>query len=188
MPALGRVVAEYVDKTFGEPVDVMGHSFGGRTALWMAAQKPQAVDHLVLEAPSGFAPNGSFPTDAETLRKRMFAHPEKRPPGERSPHVANNREATQVYLQGNTFDAELQPRLASITNLTLILQGTADLICPKEAVQALKAKLPKSWLLYVWDAAHAPEIDQPERVLKLVTDFLTQSEAFVVNWGDGQPA
>ena len=42
--------------------------------------------------------------------------------------------------------------------------------------------------LYVWDAAHAPEIDQPERVLKLVTDFLTQSEAFVVNWGDGQPA
>ena len=48
---------------------------------------------------------------------------------------------------------EAQPRLASITNLTLILQGTADLICPKEAVQALKAKLPKSWLLYVWDAA-----------------------------------
>ena len=187
MPALGRLLGEFINQTFagnsfGEALDVIGHSFGGRAALWTAIERPQAIDHLVLEAPSGFAPNGSFPTDPETLRKRMFAHPEKRPAGERSPHLAANRRSTDVYLKGQTFDAELQSRLSSVQNKTLILQGTADLICPREGVQSLKAKLPKAWLVYIWDAAHAPETDQPERVLKVVGDFLEKSEAFVVNW------
>jgi hypothetical protein len=37
--------------------------------------------------------------------------------------------------------------------------------------------------VYVWDAAHALESDQPERVLSSIAGFLTRSESFIVNWG-----
>jgi pimeloyl-ACP methyl ester carboxylesterase len=189
-PALGRLAGEFIDKVFGKAVDVIGHSFGGRAALWLAAQKPDAVDHLVLEAPSGFARNGSYPTDPDTLRARMFAHPEKRPPFERSAqrdaHLAANRETTAGYLKGASFDAALQERLSSIRQMTLILHGTADLLCTREGMQALKAKLQRSFLVYIYDAAHAIEVDQPERMLKLTEDFLEHSEAFVVNWDTGR--
>jgi pimeloyl-ACP methyl ester carboxylesterase len=179
MPALAQVVAAFIEETFNEPVDIVGHSFGGRLALWLAAQRPELVDHLVLECPSGFAPEGSFPRDTDTLRKRMFAHPEKRP-AERSPHIAANGETTAIYLQGKTFDTALQERIASIDKMTLVLHGTADLICTREGMQSLKARLPRGYLVYIWDAAHAIEIDQPERMLGVTLDFLSKSEAFVV--------
>jgi len=50
-------------------------------------------------------------------------------------------------------------------------------------VQLLKSRLPRSYLVYVWDAAHAIEVDQPERMLSLVEGFLQRSEGFMVNWG-----
>ena len=74
-------------------------------------------------------------------------------------------------------------RLPSIDKLTLILHGTADRMIPKESVQLLKGRLPRSYLVYVWDAAHAIEVDQPERMLSLVESFLQRSEGFMVNWG-----
>ena len=54
---------------------------------------------------------------------------------------------------------------------------------PKESVQLLKSRLPHSYLVYVWDAAHAIEVDQPERMLSVLTSFLERSEGFMVNWG-----
>jgi hypothetical protein len=35
----------------------------------------------------------------------------------------------------------------------------------------------------VWDAAHAIEVDQPERMLAVLGSFLERSEGFMVNWG-----
>ena len=39
-----------VDRVFGEPVDVVGHSMGGRIAQWMALDSPSKVRSLVLAA------------------------------------------------------------------------------------------------------------------------------------------
>ena len=80
-------------------------------------------------------------------------------------------------------DEELLARLPSIDKLTLILHGTADRMIPKESVQLLKGHLPRSYLVYVWDAAHAIDVDQPERVLAVLGSFLERSEGFMVNWG-----
>jgi len=35
--------------------------------------------------------------------------------------------------------------------------------------------------LYVWDAAHNIEVDQPEHMLALVQSFLERSDSFMVN-------
>jgi pimeloyl-ACP methyl ester carboxylesterase len=67
--------------------------------------------------------------------------------------------------------------------MTLILHGTADRAIPTESARLLKSRLKRSFLIYVWDAAHAIEVDQPERMLALIESFLQRSEAFVVNWG-----
>src|SRR5258706_16354218 len=65
----------------GGPSDVMGCSFGGCVALWLAAERPDRVDHLVLECPAGFRTKGPRPADAEALHKLLFLHPEKLPAG-----------------------------------------------------------------------------------------------------------
>jgi pimeloyl-ACP methyl ester carboxylesterase len=186
MQGLAKLAGEFIGKVVGGPCDVIGCSFGGYLAAWLAAEHANLVDHLVLECPAGFRPRGTGerPADAEALRKLLFLHPEKLPP-ESKPveQEAANRKMLPHYGYTLDTDEKLLARLPSIDKLTLILHGTADRMIPKESVQLLKSRLPRSYLVYVWDAAHAIEVDQPERMLALVRSFLQRSEGFMVNWG-----
>jgi pimeloyl-ACP methyl ester carboxylesterase len=186
MRGLASLVGEFIEKVIAGPCDVIGCSFGGYLAAWLTAEHPKLLDHLVLECPAGFRPKGTGerPADAEALRKLLFLHPEK-PPPESKPveHEAANRKMLQHYGYTLGTDEELLARLPSINKLTLILHGTADRMIPKESVQLMKSRMPRSYLVYVWDAAHAIEVDQPERMLSLVESFLQRSEGFMVNWG-----
>jgi pimeloyl-ACP methyl ester carboxylesterase len=186
MRALANLVGEFIGKVIAGPCDVIGCSFGGHLAAWLAAEHPELVDHLVLECPAGFRPEGKGerPADAQALRKLLFLHPEKLPPESKpAEQELANRGMLPRYGCTPDTDEDLLARLPSIDKLTLILHGTADRMIPKESVQLLKSRLPRSYLVYVWDAAHAIEVDQPERTLALVESFLQRSEGFMVNWG-----
>ena len=186
MRGLAALAGEFMEKAIAGPCDVIGCSFGGYLAAWLAAERPGLIDHLVLECPAGFRPKGKGerPADAEALRKLLFLHPEKLPP-ESKPveQEVGNRKMLPHYGTTLDTDEELLARLPSIDKLTLILHGTADRMIPKESMQLLKSRLPHSYLVYVWDAAHAIEVDQPERMLAVLGSFLERSEGFMVNWG-----
>ena len=179
---LGEWVARYIEK-IGEPCDVIGCSFGGAVALWLAIQRPELVDHLVLECPAGLQTiDPKLRADLAEFRKALFVHPEKAPPVSKTKEVeAENRRRITHYGAEDGLDRELLERVSEIKSQTLILHGTEDRIIGRESMQLLKSRLPKSFLVYVWDAAHNIEVDQPERMLELVEAFLERSEAFVVN-------
>src|SRR6266849_129619 len=184
MQGLAKLMGEFIDKVIGGPSDLMGCSFGGCVALWLAAERPDRVDHLVLECPAVVRPKGARPADAGTLHKLLFLHPEKLP-AESKPveQELANRRMLPHYRAPDDTDAELLAKIASIDKLTLILHGTADRMIPKESVQLLRRRMPRAYLVYVWDAAHAIEVDQPERMLAVLGSFLERSEGFMVNWG-----
>ena len=85
------------------------------------------------------------------------------------------------YRGAETRDDALIERLGEIEALILVLLGTGDGRMPPECVQLLKARLPRAFLVYVYDAAHMIGTDQPERFANLVADFLQRGETFLVN-------
>ena len=172
-------------ETIGAPCDVIGCSFGGAVALWLAIQRPELVDHLILECPAGLQViDPKLRADPAEFRKALFLHPEKVLPVSKTKEIeAENRRMISHYGAEDGLDKELLERVHEVQKQTLILHGTEDRIVGRESVQLLKSRLAKSFLVYVWDAAHNIEIDQPERVLELVEAFLERSEAFVVNRG-----
>jgi pimeloyl-ACP methyl ester carboxylesterase len=97
---------------------------------------------------------------------------------------AGNRKMLKQYNAWAETDEDLLAKVDGIANMTLLLHGTLDRMIPAESVQLLRSRLKRSFLVYIWDAAHNIEIDQPERVLDVVESFLTRSEGFMVNWGD----
>ena len=184
MKALAALAGEFMDKVIGGPSDVVGCSFGGCVALWLAAERPDRVDHLVLECPAVFRPEGPRPGDGEAFRKLLFLHPEKLPPESKpAEQEVANRKMLPHYRAPDDPDTDLLAKMGSIDKLTLILHGTADRLISKESMQLLKSRLQRSYLVYVWDAAHAIEVDQPERMLAVLKSFLERSECFMVNWG-----
>lgn len=190
MRDIARLGAEFVDTVIGEPADLMGQSFGGWAAPWLALDRPDAVGLLVLECPAGFRPVGHPPpsSDPELRLQQMFAYPERRPPETRSEAtLVRNREMLHRYHGAETRDDALIDRLGEIETLTLILLGTKDGRMPPESVHLLKDRLMRAFLVYVYDAAHSIETDQPERFANLVEDFLQRGETFLVNQA-GEPA
>jgi len=181
---LADVYAEFIEKEIGEACDVMGESFGGRTALWLAVKHPTLVDHLVLEGPAGFRqPTKDWPTPRDPIaRDRMlYARPERAPKETRSAaEQAANSKAAEGYANGITYDAKLAERLPEITARALIVMGHEERVIPIEAGHLLKARIRHSHLTYVFGAGHAVEFDQPKLVGQLVADFLERGESFIV--------
>ena len=185
---LADLYAEFITKEIGgEPCDVIGESFGGRIALWLAVRHPKLVDHLVLEGPAGFRrPSPDWPTtDPEKRQRMLYARPDRVPPDTRSvEQQAANSAAAASYAHGVIFDEALAARLPEITARTLIVMGEKERVIPIEAAHLMKARIPHSHLTYVFGAAHALELDQPELVGRLVADFLERGESFIVREAD----
>lgn len=62
---LPRTMLEAVSALGIERFDLLGTSFGGKTALWVAIQAPERVSAVVLESPAAIRPEGAPPTPAD---------------------------------------------------------------------------------------------------------------------------
>jgi len=186
METLADLVADFIDKEIGEAADIIGLSFGGWLGAWVAVRHPDKVGQLCLENPAGFRPD-SVPapsSDPETRKQEMYAYPERVPAETKSEEMLAQNRAMLAHYHGDTsFDADLAGQLGKIECLTMIMHGTRDGRVPEEAVQLLKRDIPRSHLIYVYDAAHSLETDQPARFAHLVSDFMERAEAFLVNQG-----
>jgi len=185
MTDLADLAAEFAAKAIGKPTDVMGASFGGWIALWLALRHPGAVEQLVLEAPAGLA----FGVDPKTFspeeaRRKLFLFPEKAADLAPPPEIAAaNGAAFRRYSKGALVDDDLAGRVHGIKARTLVLMATADATIPASTGHFLAAKIPASHLSYIYNAAHGIQVDQPETTLRLVRAFLERGDAYVVNFG-----
>jgi pimeloyl-ACP methyl ester carboxylesterase len=187
VPDLADLYAAFAEKVIGSACDVMGHSFGGWAALWLAVKHPSVAAQMVLEAPGGLriGMTQGPPPDPAELRRRLYAYPEKAAGLMKSPEAAAaNMQAFARYHGGMLVDEALLARLPEIKARTLIVMASKDEMIPIKTGQVLKEKIPASHLAYIYDAAHSIEIDQPERMLRLVRAFLERGEAYIVNFGD----
>jgi pimeloyl-ACP methyl ester carboxylesterase len=184
MPDLADLAASFIDGVIKRPCDVIGHSFGGWVATWLAVRHPDKVQQLVLAAPAGFRPEGQggLIADPAKLRRMMFAHPENLPPEQKTSEILAQNRATASHYNGEAAtDRDLAARLGEINALTLILHGTKDGVIPIASPHLLKERIPRSHLVYLYDAAHALDVDQPQRYVQLIDDFLARGEAFIVH-------
>lgn len=187
MQDLAHVANEFASQQVGDTFDLIGHSFGGWLATWFTVLHPERVGQLVLETPAGFRPEGLggiHGLGPDELLRRGYVYPE-RAPHQRSPEVAaQNRALVERYHGPVATDHDLVSRLGEIQCLTLLIHGTEDGLIPPESGRLLKKHIARSYLTYVFDAAHGIEFDQPARFVSLVKEFLERAEAFIINWKD----
>jgi pimeloyl-ACP methyl ester carboxylesterase len=183
MPQLAATMAKAVDGLGIDNFNLMGTSFGGTVALWLASQHRERVLALVLEAPAAIRPEGSQPPSGspEEMARRLHAHPERVAPPDRWPPVQANTAALVERLRGPNRDADLERQLQGLATPTLILFGTVDRVIPPDMGHFYKELMPNCHLVFVYDAGHAISTDRPEAFSEVVADFLERHEAFVIS-------
>ena len=146
--------------------NLMGTSFGGKVALWLAVQQPERVQALVLEAPAAIRPAGS------RAALRLAG-------GDGAPPLRPSRAAAAVLparTRRSRQDARLwsaaarsRPRRRSRSAACAVSRcrpwccsARATAVIPPEMGRIYKELLPNCHLVFVYDAGHAISAERPE--------------------------
>jgi pimeloyl-ACP methyl ester carboxylesterase len=184
MPELAATMEKAVESLGIDSFNLMGTSFGGKTALWLALQHKDRVLALILEAPAAIRPKGAEPPSGspEEMARRLYAHPERLPPMPLpDPPVQAKTRQLVGRLRGPDRDADFERQLADLATPTLVLFGTADRVIPPDMGHIYKELMPNCHLVFVYDAGHAISSERPEAFTEVVADFLERHEAFVIS-------
>jgi pimeloyl-ACP methyl ester carboxylesterase len=175
---LADTMAEAVANLGIARFNLMGTSFGGRLALFLAIQHPERIEKLILVSPAAIRPEGNQPPPGGA---RLYAHPERQPvlpPPD--PAIVAKQGALVQRLRGPDRDPELESRMPGLDLPTLVLFGTSDQQIPPAMGRVYREKLPRCHLVYVYDAGHSIDADRPEAFASVVGEFLEQGESFIV--------
>jgi pimeloyl-ACP methyl ester carboxylesterase len=171
-----------------ERANVLGMLFGARIAVALAAQEPALVDRVVLAAPAIYRPpNGPRPpTTPEDRRRLLYAHPERQPelPLE-PPELTAKHDRLVQRLLSTANQTQIEAAMASIDAPTLVVFGTHDPITPPELGRLYRERLPRSHLVFLYDAGHMVDAERPEAFAALVDDFLQRGDGFLVSRESG---
>ena len=176
MADLANSLAKAIENLRITSFDLMGTSFGGKLALWLAVQHPEAVRALVLVGPAAIRPEAGPPASIQ-----LYAHPERQAaqpvPAQ---EVVDKQRGLTRRLIGSPRDEALEARMADLTIPVLVVFGTLDSVVPPEMGRYYKEILPNCHLVFLYDAAHEADADRPEAFASLVNDFLERHEAIVI--------
>jgi pimeloyl-ACP methyl ester carboxylesterase len=184
MPELASTMAQATTGLGLRTFNLMGTSFGAKTALWLALRAPERVLALVLEAPAAIRPDSAAPLSGspDEMARRLYAHPERLDSAPVPDPTEWARTLPMVMrLRGPNRDAELEKQLSTLATPTLVVFGTMDAIVPPEMGRIYKQLMPNSHLVFVYDVGHAISTERPEAFEEVVADFLDRHEAFVIS-------
>ena len=184
MAELAATMAQAAGAIGLDRFNLWGTSFGGKAALWLAAQAPERVSALVLEAPAAIRPTGGRAPSGtpEEMARMLFAHPERVAPlPPQDPAVVAQTGRLVARLRGPDRDPDLEALMPGLATPTLVLFGTLDRLMPPELGRHYKALLPNCNLVLVYDAGHAIGAERPEAFVEVVGDFLERHEAFIIS-------
>ena len=169
------------------PYHIVSSSLGGKVAVEFAVKYPQLVSRLILICPSGMGDSEQLPimegvkhNDHKKLITSVFHKPK---------HV--DREMLRYYQKKflsrrwkmgmiktvkGTNDHLVRAVLPKIDKPTLFISGEDDkIVCPVEGRRAA-GDIPKGHYLSIPNCGHAPQIEKPWLVNRLVVHFLTAAD------------
>lgn len=167
---------------------LVGHSFGGMVACELAAAYPDRASRLVLIDPLGFwrdtDPIANFMVlELGQLRARVFRNPEGDAArrlfgGLDDPQGAATARIRLMWAMGATGkfmwpipDKGLKKRIHRVKAPTLLLWGKEDRLVPPVYADEFARRIPGARVQTVGDAGHAPQMEQPETVARMLRDF-----------------
>ena len=183
---IAHVHLELMDRLGLDAVDVIGCSVGGWIAAEIATKVPARIRRLVMVGPVGVKVGSPdrldipdiFAISQERLARLVFHDPDKhRPdlanmPDDALKTMVRNRETLALITwEPYMHNPKLRHRLHRIAAPALFVRGASDGLVSAEYLAAYAALLPNARVATVAEAGHAPQVEQPEALAKVVEEF-----------------
>ncbi len=169
------------------PYHLVAASLGGKIAVEYAICYPQMVSRIVLLCPSGMGDEERLPivdgvrrNDLRSLVESVFYNPRR--VDRRLLTYYQRQFASSKWRSGllrtirGTMEHCVKERLAQVSHPTLLVSATNDrIVDPKEAAAAVK-RLPQGQHLSVPRCGHAPQMEKPWMINRVVAHFLSSPQ------------
>lgn len=192
VPEHAALVEALIDTQMGGgPVTIIGHSNGGRIALYMASSPDYAprIDRLVLISPSGIAPERSWTTQLRAgVAKTLKAPFEQLPAPLRAPAMDWLRHSLVWRALGSsdynaldgvmratfvkTVNHHVDDRVHRIAVPTLLFWGDEDTAVSRRQMDTLEDAIDDAGLVVLDGAGHYGHLDAPTTVIAATRHFL----------------
>jgi pimeloyl-ACP methyl ester carboxylesterase len=181
---LAILLNQWMDKLGLEDVTLVGAGFGGWLAAEMAAMNESRLGALVLLGPAGLRPREGRILDQimvdfseymragfkdEALYDEIFG--ERPPDAVRELWDFSREMIARVTWKPYMFSRRLKPLLPEISTPTLVLWADSDVIIPRDCAEQYAETIPNARLQIIENAGHLAELEHPEAVATLVSQF-----------------
>lgn len=190
---LGKDVLGLLDDLGFDRVSFCGLSLGGMVGMWLASYAPQRIDRLALCCTSAQLDPDAYLARAAKVRAsgtgsivtevvdRWFTPAFQA----RAPQTVSRTAAMLVATADEGYAGcceaiaamDLRADLSAISAPTVVIAGGDDAATPPSHAETIVAAIPTARLEVVADAAHLANIQQPQRVTRLLLDHLTDPSA-----------
>ncbi len=165
------------------PYHLVSSSLGGKVAVEFAARYPEMISRMVLICPSGMGDkeqlpiiNGVVGRDAMAVVKSVFHKPRLVDRDMLRYYKArfNSRKWKSGFLKTvrGTLDHTVRERLKDVKCPTLLVTADEDKICCPRTAQDAAKNLPQGHFRKITKCGHAPQIEKPWLINRLIVDFL----------------
>lgn len=187
-------LAEYLDKFVQTPpYHLVGSSLGGQLAVQYASLYPEKIDRLVLLCPSGMGSEERLPVmesararDYRALVESTFCDTRMASTGivDYYEEKFKSRAWRRAFFETvrSTKSHSVRDRLSYIERPVLVICGGNDRIVDTHVVQEAVASLPNYQCVTITGCGHAPQLEQPHIVNRLILDFLRGETTS--DWGE----
>jgi len=173
-----------------ERIHLFGSSWGGMLALEYALTQPDGLASLVLNSTPTSAPRWAEETaplavglEEEEFRRRHICRLDPEPEVLARARAKFGKQVYETMWGPNEFtvtgtlkDWDVIGRLGEIRVPTVITSGRHDECTPKLVEPLHEGIAGSEWVIFE-DSAHMPYLEETQRYLKVVADFLERVEA-----------
>jgi pimeloyl-ACP methyl ester carboxylesterase len=180
-PAYAAFLSGAMRDLGAEKAALVGHSYGAKTSLYLAATDPAAVGKLVLMSSSGLRTPPSLKARGKRLVSRVArAAGRFGSPGERLRSALYRRIASSDYRDAGPLRAtlvkvvneDLKGLLPQVRASTLLVWGSNDDSVPVSHARIMEKLIPDAGLVLFEGAGHFPYLDEKERFCRVLRNFL----------------
>lgn len=167
-----------------ERAHFVGHSFGAKTSLYLAATHAEVVDKLVVVGSSGLtsAPSAKVRAKRAVSKVARVAGRLGRP-GEKLRSAVYDRIASQDYkdagpmrpIMVKVVNEDIGYLLNRIRSSTLLVWGSEDDAVPLAHARTMESMIPGSALIVFEGAGHFAYLDEPDRFCRIIRHFFGES-------------
>lgn len=178
-------VAAVLDEAGVDSADFVGHSFGAKTSLKLAASRPERVGKLVLQGSSGLR----TPPSMKARLKRVASKGARfagrfGAPGERLRRAVYDKIASEDYRNAGP----MRPVLVKVVNEdftgilprvkapTLLVWGSNDDAAPLAHGKTMERLIPDAGLVVFEGAGHFAYLEEPQRFNAIARHFLSPKD------------